>query len=54
MGDIARLDDILCEVRERTAGRDNCARFERLSLQLPPIAAGYSSRAARISLMAAA
>ena len=35
MGDIARLDDILCEVHERTVGRDNCARFERLPLQLP-------------------
>jgi len=35
MGDIARLDDILCEVHGRTVGRDNCARFERLSLQLP-------------------
>jgi len=29
------LDDILCEVHERTVGRDNCVRFNRLALQLP-------------------
>ena len=30
------LDAILCEPRERSVGRDNCVRFERLNLQLPP------------------
>ena len=35
MAEIARLDDILCEIHERTVGRDNCVRFERLALQLP-------------------
>ena len=34
-GDLAALDDILCEVHERTVGRDNCVRFERMALQLP-------------------
>ena len=29
------LDDILCEVHERVAGRDNCVRFETLKLQIP-------------------
>ena len=33
--DLAALDDILCEIHERTVGRDNCVRFERLALQLP-------------------
>ena len=33
--DLAGLDDILCEVHERTVGRDNCVRFERRVLQLP-------------------
>ena len=33
--DPAALDDILCEIHERVVGRDNCARFERLGLQLP-------------------
>lgn len=28
------LDDILCEVHERVVGRDNCVRFERLTLQI--------------------
>ena len=26
---------MLCEIHERVVGRDNCVRFERLSLQLP-------------------
>ena len=30
------LDDILCEVHERTVGRDNCVRFDRLALQIEP------------------
>ena len=33
--DLAALDDILCEIHERTVGRDNCVRFEGLALQLP-------------------
>ena len=33
----ANLEDILCEQFERTVGHDNCVRFERLSLQIPPI-----------------
>ena len=33
--DLAALDDVLCEVHERTAERDNCVRFDRLALQLP-------------------
>ena len=33
--DLAALDDILCEIHQRTVGRDNCVRFEQLSLQLP-------------------
>ncbi len=33
--DLATLDDILCEIHERTVGRDNCVRFERLALRLP-------------------
>ena len=28
------LDDILCEVHERVVGRDNCVRFDRLTLQI--------------------
>ena len=32
---LAALDNVLCEVHERTGGRDNCARFEELTLQLP-------------------
>ena len=35
MAEIARLDNILCEIHERTVGRDNCVRFERQALQLP-------------------
>ncbi|MCY4323125.1 MAG: ISNCY family transposase [Gammaproteobacteria bacterium] len=35
MADVERLDDILCEVHERTVGRDNCAGFGKLALQLP-------------------
>ena len=34
-GNLAALDDILCEIHERMIGRDNCVRFERLALQLP-------------------
>ena len=29
------IDDILCEHYERTVGKDNCVRFEGLSLQIP-------------------
>jgi transposase len=29
------LDDILCEHYERTVGKDNCVRFEGLTLQIP-------------------
>ena len=36
MGGLAALDDILCEVHERTVGRDNCVRFDRLTLQIEP------------------
>ena len=35
MAEIARLDDILCEIHERTVSRDNCVRFDSLVLQLP-------------------
>ena len=35
MADPGRLDTILCEVHERTVGRDNCVGFEGLALQLP-------------------
>jgi len=35
MADTERLDDILCEVHERTVGRDNCVSFGKLALQLP-------------------
>ncbi len=35
LSDPGGLDTILCEVHERTVGRDNCVGFERLSLQLP-------------------
>ncbi|WP_446830096.1 hypothetical protein [Candidatus Foliamicus sp.] len=35
VADLARLDDILCEVHERTVARDNCVRFEGQALQLP-------------------
>ena len=35
LSDPGGLDDILCEVHERTVGRDNCVSFEGLSLQLP-------------------
>lgn len=31
-----QLDDVLCEQHERTVGADNCVRFERLILQIPP------------------
>lgn len=30
------LDDILCEQYERVVGADNCVRYEKMSLQLPP------------------
>ena len=33
--DPAALDGVLCGDHERTVGRDNCARFEGLALQLP-------------------
>ena len=33
--DLAALDDVLCEVHERAAGRDNCVHFKGLALQLP-------------------
>jgi hypothetical protein len=29
------LNDILCEQFERTVGKDNCVRFEGLTLQIP-------------------
>lgn len=29
------LTDILCEQFERTVGKDNCVRFEGLTLQIP-------------------
>ncbi len=29
------LGDILCEQFERTVGKDNCVRFEGLTLQIP-------------------
>jgi transposase len=29
------LDELLCEVHERTVGNDNCVQFERLALQIP-------------------
>ena len=29
------LDDILCEQFERTVGKDNCVRFDGLTLQIP-------------------
>ena len=35
MAGMSRLDDILCEVHERTVARDNCVRFEGRALQLP-------------------
>ena len=35
LGTDADLDAILCELHERTVGRDNCVRFEGLKLQLP-------------------
>jgi transposase len=31
----AHLNDILCEQTERTVGKDNCVRFEGLTLQIP-------------------
>ena len=37
MGGAEALDDILCEVHERVVGgRDNCVRFDRLTLQIEP------------------
>lgn len=30
------IEDILCEQFERTVGNDNCVRFDRLILQIPP------------------
>ena len=35
MADPERLDDILCEVHERTVGRDNCVSFAGMSPRLP-------------------
>lgn len=32
---ITEMDAILCELHERVAGRDNCVRFDGLTLQLP-------------------
>jgi hypothetical protein len=29
------LDDILCEQFEHTVGKDNCVKFEGLTLQIP-------------------
>jgi len=29
------LDDIMCEQFERTVGKDNCIKFETLTLQIP-------------------
>jgi len=33
--DLGVLDDILCEHHQRVVGRDNCVRFEGLTLQIP-------------------
>ena len=33
-GDLAALDDILCEIHEHVVRRDNCVRFERRVPQL--------------------
>ena len=30
------IEDILCEQHGRTVGNDNCVRFDRLILQIPP------------------
>ena len=35
LGPDTDLDAILCELHERVAGRDNCVRFDGLTLQLP-------------------
>ena len=35
-GDAERLDEILCEHHERVVGHDNCVRFRRKVLQIPP------------------
>ena len=35
LGSDTDLDAILCELRERVASRDNCVRFEGLTLRLP-------------------
>ncbi len=35
-GDAERLDEILCEQHERVVGHDNCVRFRRQVLQIPP------------------
>ena len=35
-GDAERLDEILCEHHERVVGHDNCIRFRRKVLQIPP------------------
>ena len=34
--DSGRLDEILCEHHERRVGHDNCVRFQRRVLQIPP------------------
>ena len=35
LGPATDLDSILCELHERVVGRDNCVRFDGLTLQLP-------------------
>ena len=35
LGAPAMLDDILCQEHERVVGRDNCVRFEGVTLQIP-------------------
>ena len=35
-GDLDQLDAILCEHHERVVGHDNCVRFQRQILQIPP------------------
>lgn len=35
-GDAVRLEEILCEHHERVVGNDNCVRFQRRVLQIPP------------------
>ncbi len=36
LGDPGRLDDILCQEYERVVRRDNCVRFDGMTLQIPP------------------